>query len=128
MHFLAHALRAAAHPAAQEGALAALYKLAEDAPLQLTMDLPIGAPAAAGGAPTLGKPINLAMELTAPLFAAADADVRYQAVRTFNLLVPFMPEWLVANIDGYALGLLALAATTPEARILQARAASASSA
>jgi hypothetical protein len=94
-----------------------LEKLAEDAPFQLTLDLQIGRPTVAGGPPSVTKPVDVAMELIAPLFAASDADVRYHAVRTFNVLVPFMPQWLIANIDGYVHGLLALAASAPDARI-----------
>lgn len=98
-----------------------LYKVAEDFPFQLTLDLQIGRPAAPGGQLTVTKPVDVAMELIAPLFAAGDAEVRYQAVRTFNMLVPLMPQWLVANIDGYVHGLLALASTNADARIHRVR-------
>jgi hypothetical protein len=121
VQYIVHALQDVSRPGVQEGVLSMLYKVAEDFPFQLTLDLQIGRPAAPGGQPTVTKPVDVAMELIAPLFAAADAEVRYQAVRTFNMLVPLMPQWLVTNIDGYVHGLLALASSNADARIHRVR-------
>ena len=57
--------------------------------------------------------------VAALLSGAAAADVRYHALRTFNMLATLMPAWLRANLEGYVSGLLALASAEHDSRILK---------
>ncbi|EFJ40829.1 hypothetical protein VOLCADRAFT_107966 [Volvox carteri f. nagariensis] len=83
-----------------DGALDTLYKILEDHPSQIEVEL-----AGAGGA--------LASSLLVPpllqLMRSPVDDVRCMAVACLNLMAPHMPKGLQDNVDGYLQGLFALA-------------------
>jgi hypothetical protein len=96
----------------QEGTLTMIYKITEDLPQQMTSPVPTGA--------TSAQPANMLMPHVASLLSAASsADVRFHALRTFNMLATLMPEWLQQNVEGYVSGLLALANQEKDSRILK---------
>lgn len=97
---------------AQEGTLTMIYKITEDLPKQMTTPIATST--------TSEQPANMLMPHVASLFSAASsADVRFHALRTFNMLATLMPEWLQQNVEGYVSGLLALARQEKDSRILK---------
>jgi transportin-1 len=94
-------------PELQEGVLSLLYKVAEDYPYQLDLNI------TAFGA----KPADLMMPKIAALFRSERVDVRLPALRAFNILAQLMPAWLQENLTGYAQGLLALAREDSDSRM-----------
>lgn len=116
VRYMVHALQHP-DPGTQEGTLSMIYKIAEDFPYQLQVDVHFTPE-------TVAKPADVLMPHIAALFSSSKGgDVRYHALRTFNKLVDLMPEWLLNNMEGYVTGLLSLANSESDARIHRVRAA-----
>jgi hypothetical protein len=99
----------------QEGTLSMIYKIAEDLPFQLQMNVVLPNDVSA-------QPADVLMPHIASLFSTSRSpDVRFHALKSFNILVNLMPEWLINNMEGYVTGLLALAKSESDARIHRVR-------
>lgn len=89
-------------PEAMEGALDSLYKICEEDPLQMDVEVP--------GLPQ--KPVDAFLPRLIALFASPHAPLRKLAVGTVNHFVLPMPPALQVNLDAYLQGLFALATDT----------------
>jgi hypothetical protein len=99
----------------KEGVLTMLYKIAEDLPHQLSKEIVEGNPET--------KPINALMPAIAALLGQGqDVEVRFQALRTFNMLAALMPEWLQSHLADFVAALLELAGRENDPRLLKVRA------
>jgi hypothetical protein len=110
--FMLQALQSA-DAGVQEGVLTMAYKLTEDACDQVAAPLTTDSPTTLADA--------LMPHIAALFSSSSSADVRYQALRAFNMLATIMPAWLQANVNGYVAGLLGLGQQERDARILKAR-------
>ncbi|GLC37773.1 hypothetical protein PLESTB_001475300 [Pleodorina starrii] len=101
---LPHCLQAE-DPNVLDGAQDTLYKILEDHPSQVEVEVRLPGAGAGGGAPAS----SLVVPPLLRLMQSAAEDVRCAAVACLNLMAPHMPRGLQDNVDSYLQGLFALA-------------------